>query len=199
MDRHLAWFNEKAAVWDSIATPETKEILHQIVQELRIAPGSTVLDVACGTGILLRWLARAAGPAGRVVAVDFSPEMILRARAKEFPATVETLTADVHRLPFTGGSFDEVICNSAFPHFTDQPRAMREMARVLKKSGRLTICHPSPREKLNTFHKNLDGAVSGDMLPPDEEMEQMAIAAGLERVKIEDGPDRYIFTAHRTS
>lgn len=123
--------------------------------------------------------------------------MISRARAKGFPNTVEVLVADVHQLPFADGAFDEVVCNSAFPQFTDQPRAMREMARVLKNGGRLTICHPFPREELNAFHKNLGGAVGGNILPPAEEMEQMAGAAGLERVKIEDCPDRYVFTAYR--
>jgi ubiquinone/menaquinone biosynthesis C-methylase UbiE len=197
LDKHLVWFNEKAVVWEGIATEETKEKLRRIVQELKIAPGSTVLDGACGTGSLLRWLARGVAPGGRVAAMDFSPEMISRARAKRFPSTVELLVADVHQLPFAGGAFDEVVCNSAFPHFTDNPRAMREMARVLKKGGRLTICHPSPRDELNVFHKNLGGAVGGDMLPPADEMEQMAGAAGLERAAIEDGPDRYVFTAYR--
>lgn len=193
---HLQWFNEKAATWDNIATEQTRQRLYRIVQSLHISPGSRILDVATGTGILLPWLLAAAGPTGRVTAIDFAPRMIAEAQ-KKHPQGVQLLVADVHHLPFADRSFDEVICNSAFPHFTDQPRAMREMARVLVAGGRLTICHPAPRQELNEFHRRLGGVVGNDMLPDTAAMQEMARAAGLVQTTITDGPEIYLFTAFR--
>ncbi|KJS18331.1 MAG: ubiquinone biosynthesis protein UbiE [Peptococcaceae bacterium BRH_c4b] len=194
MQDHLSWFNEKASIWDTVATEETRRRLHEVILSLGIAVNSTVLDVATGTGLLIPWLREAAGPGGRLVAIDFSPEMIVRARAK-FPDGVEFLVADVHSIDFQDNTFDEVICNSAFPHFANKTQAMAEMARVLKKGGRLTICHPATREELNEFHSKLGGTVGGDMLPPDYEMSAMAEAAGLIGTAIVDGPEYYVLTA----
>ncbi len=193
---HLAWFNEKAAIWDSVAMEETRRRLKEVILSLNISSNSTVLDVATGTGLLLPWLKEAVKPAGRLVAFDFSPEMIARAREK-CPDDIEFLVADVHSLELTDNTFDEVICNSAFPHFTDKPRAIAEMSRVLKKGGRLTICNPAPRDELNEFHKNLGGTVSQDMLPPADEMTAMAEDAGLVGIEIVDGPETYVLIARK--
>lgn len=193
---HLEWFNEKAAIWDTIATKRTLGLLYNVIQSLNIANNSSVLDVATGTGILVPWLLEAVGPGGRLVAFDFSPEMIARAKSK-YNSGVEFMVVDVHSLPLKNDTFDEVICNSAFPHFTDKPWAMAEMSRVLKLGGRLTICHSASREELNEFHKNMGGAVGNDMLPPDNEMRAMALAVNLTAVKILDGPDTYVMTARK--
>lgn len=189
---HLEWFNEKASIWDTIATDRTRSLLKEIIQRLRIAEGSSVLDVATGTGILTPWLMEAVGPGGRLVALDFSPEMI--ARAKEKFGHIESMVADVHDIPIKNEAFDEVICNSAFPHFTDQRLAMAEMVRVLRTGGRLTLCHPATREELNEFHKNLGGVVGADMLPCDDEVKAMAASAGLKKIVIADGPHSYVMT-----
>lgn len=190
---HLEWFNEKASIWDTIATDQTRGFLKGIIQSLKISEGVSVLDVATGTGILIPWLMDAVGPGGKLAALDFAPEMIARVREKF--EHIESMVADVQNLPIENEVFDEVICNSAFPHFSDKPLAMAEMARVLKTGGRLTICHPATREELNEFHKNLGGVVGGDMLPIDDEMKSMATSAGLKDIVITDGPYTYVMTA----
>jgi len=52
------------------------------IELLRLAPGDTVLDAACGTGAVLEALSRAVGPAGRVIGVELSPQMIAQARGR---------------------------------------------------------------------------------------------------------------------
>ncbi|MDO9574091.1 MAG: methyltransferase domain-containing protein [Candidatus Contubernalis sp.] len=89
----------------------------------------------------------------------------------------------------------EVVCNSAFPHCDNKPGAMLEMARVLKRGGRLSIFHPGIRKEINHFHRQLDAPVSGDYLPSDEEITAMAQAAGLKDISITDGPRYYLMTA----
>ncbi|WP_256218700.1 class I SAM-dependent methyltransferase [Neomoorella thermoacetica] len=58
-------------------------------------------------------------------------------------------------MPYPDATFDEVICNSAFPHFPHKLKALKEMARVLKTGGRVIICHTAARETINNLHKSL--------------------------------------------
>lgn len=191
-----AWFNNLAGDWDSMMDKEKNKVLEEIINGLEIAPGSVILDVGTGTGLLVPWLVQAASPGGKVVALDYAAEMVARARAK-FGHLATFLVADVHTLGFPGESYDLVVCNAAFPHFADKPRAMAEMGRVLKEGGRLYVIHAVTREELNRFHAGLDGPVSGDMLPGDQEMAALARSAGLGDVDIQDGPRYYIMSARK--
>ena len=198
LDKHKTWFNEKAAVWDSVVLQEERcQRLHDIIKNLGIQDNTMVLDVGTGTGVLIPWLMEAVGLGGKIVAVDFAEEMIERALAKNFGSGVKFFSADVHKLPLENDLFDEVVCNSAFPHFHNQQLAMQEMARVLKPGGRLTICHPAPREELNNFHRNLGGVVANDMLPAGEEMVLMANRSGITDVELKDGPQTYLLTGRK--
>ncbi len=190
------WFNNLATKWDTLMTAGKEEILQDILGKLAIPENGAVLDVGTGTGVLVPWLREAVGPGGKLVAFDYAGEMIDRAMVK-FGKQAEFLVADVHSLNFPEETFDRVICNSAFPHFSDKPRAMAEMSRVLKRGGFLYIMHASPREALNRFHSSLDGPVSGDMLPDEQEMAGLSEAAGLEDIDIKDGPVFYLLSARK--
>lgn len=95
---------------------------------LRIGRGSTVLDVACGTGDLCRDLtARGAIPVG----VDFSDGMLANART-----TAPLVRADALRLPAADASVDGVVCGFALRNFVDLDAHFREAARVLRPGHR---------------------------------------------------------------
>lgn len=105
-----------------------------------ISQGDQVLDVACGPGVATRPAARMAGPAGRVVGVDSDPGMIAVARAAsadDESVRLEWRCASAQGLPFEDKSFDVVLCLQGLQFFPDRICALREMARVLKSSGRL--------------------------------------------------------------
>lgn len=193
---HRDYFNRMASRWDDLVTEETRERLRKIVTELNIRPGSAVLDVGTGTGVLLPFLLESLGPRGRVVALDVAEEMLAAARAK-MGDRVEYLCADITRTPLEGSSFDEIICNSCFPHLVDKLAALREMARLLKPGGRLVICHPMSREALNELHRSIGGVVANDMLPAEEEMRDLCQKAGLVQVSITNLPEKYLLTAFK--
>jgi len=189
---HREYFNSKAAIWDSLATPEERDKLESIIKGLNLSPGGTVLDVGCGTGILIPYLLAAVGPAGRVAALDIAETMLKQAKSKGFPANVAFICADVMGIPFPAATFDEVICNSAFPHFPQKPEALKEMARVTKPGGRVIICHPAARETINNLHSSLGGVVAGDQIPSRKEMVALLAAAGLVNIEVNGGPDYYL-------
>lgn len=103
----------------------------------QIRPGQRVLDVACGTGILAREIARRIGSAGRVVGIDPGPGMI--AVAKQLAPAIEWRAGVAESLPFPDQSFDAVVSQFGLMFFTDRRQALREMFRVLAPGGRLAV------------------------------------------------------------
>jgi ubiquinone/menaquinone biosynthesis C-methylase UbiE len=105
-----------------------------------LGAGDRFLDVGCGTGAAVRV---AAGTVERAVGVDISTGMIERAR--ELAAdlgNVELVVGDSEQLPFHDDTFTAVMCSSSFHHYPDPAQALREMARVLVRGGRLVIAEP---------------------------------------------------------
>jgi demethylmenaquinone methyltransferase / 2-methoxy-6-polyprenyl-1,4-benzoquinol methylase len=98
-----------------------------MVAGLGLEPGSTVLDLAAGTGQISRCLA---GQGHTVIACDQSPEMIARGR---FPGPIVQATAE--RLPFATGSLDGVTFGYLLRYVDDVAACMSEVARVLRPGG----------------------------------------------------------------
>ena len=108
-----------------------------------IALGEAVLDLGCGTGFDALVAAQLVGPAGRVVGIDLSPEMLAVARAGRAGtgfAQVGFAEAQVEALPFPDAAFDVVLSNGVLNLVPDKPCAVREIFRVLRPGGRLQAC-----------------------------------------------------------
>ena len=192
---HREFFDQAAVEWDALEVEETQTRLREIVTGFGIEPGSAVLDVGSGTGVLLPLLLEATDGEGQIVALDFSGEMLSRAQAKGHP--VACVQGDAQRLPFPAETFDWVICNAVFPHFPDKRRALDEASRVLREGGRLVICHTASRQTINEFHHSVGGVVARDTIPDEKVMRQLLRAAGLGEVRVWDEPDRYLALGQR--
>ncbi|GAA2131141.1 methyltransferase domain-containing protein [Kitasatospora kazusensis] len=107
-----------------------------LLAELR--PGQALLDVGCGPGTITADLAELVGPAGRVVAVDTSAEVLAQAAgyvAGRGLSQVVFEAADVFRLPYRDGEFDVVHAHQVLQHVADPVSALREMRRVTAPGG----------------------------------------------------------------
>lgn len=191
------YFDQLAPNWDKELTRERLNCLGNIVKELGIKPGYYVLDIGSGTGVLLPFLIAELGDEGKIIALDFSAEMLVQAQAKNFPPVVGFAQADVLNMPLPDNSADLAICNSAFPHFGDKARALKEITRMLRTNGRLVICHTMSREMLNRFHQSIGGIVAGDLLPDESQLRGLIKQAGLTVTHFEDGPERYLVIAEK--
>ena len=98
--------------------------------------GHTVLDVACGTGVVAAAAAERVGPSGAVTGVDINPGMIAVAARTQ---GVRWAQADAARLPFPDGGFDRVLCQAGLQFVPDRLGALREMRRVLRPGGRVAL------------------------------------------------------------
>jgi ubiquinone/menaquinone biosynthesis C-methylase UbiE len=193
------YFDQLAPTWDKELTPERLKCLGNIVKKLGIKPGYYVLDIGSGTGVLLPFLITELSDEGKIIALDFSAEMLGQAKAKNFPPMVGFAQADVLAIPLADNSVDLAICNSVFPHFNDKVKALKEIARVLKNNGRLVICHTMSRAMINQLHQSAGGIVASDLLPDEFQLRRLVKQAGLKITHFEDRPERYLVIAEKSA
>jgi len=153
-----------------------------------------VLEVGCGTGGITAWLAGRVAP-GHVTAIDFSPNMVERARRKHPDADVRC--RDVCRDDLGRAAYDVVLCYHSFPHFRDQRRAAQAMARALRPGGRLVVLHLSGAARINALHDDLGGEVGGDHLPDAAGWDALLGQAGLRKVTCHDRDDLFLLIAEK--
>ena len=113
-------------------------IIRQLIDSI---PPGRVLDAACGTGHYARYLSER----GHAVSgVDLSPEMIEKARANT--PGVEFRSGSLEALPFSGQTFDLVMCGLALTHLPEISKAVSGIGRVLKVGGTAVIADHHPME-----------------------------------------------------
>jgi arsenite methyltransferase len=108
----------------------------------RIREGECVVDLGSGAGFDCFLAAKRVGPAGRVIGVDMTPEMLTRARSnaeKGGYTNVEFRLGEIEHLPVADGTADLVISNCVINLSPDKPSVFAEACRILKPGGRLLV------------------------------------------------------------
>jgi SAM-dependent methyltransferase len=129
--------------YDEILVPRLFDPWAEVLLDaVGVAPGSRVLDVACGPGTVARLAAVRVGPSGHVAACDLSPAMLAVAQAKApltgaAPITYQQCPAD--DLEADDEGFDVVLCQQGLQFFPDRVGALTEMRRALKPGGRAGV------------------------------------------------------------
>lgn len=142
IDRARRYYDGFAATYE--AHRDGRGRYHDLLDALEVdfcAPwvrDRSVLEVGCGTGLLLR---RFAALAREAVGVDLSPGMLAHARARG----LSVVEGDAAALPFPDGRFDAAVSFKTLPHVPDLRRALAEMARVVRPGGALVIEVYNPR------------------------------------------------------
>jgi SAM-dependent methyltransferase len=118
-----------------------------------------VLEIAAGTGVVTRHLARALPQESSIVATDLSQPMLDQAAAIETSRAVEWRQADAMQLPFQEGAFDAVVCQFGVMFFPGKAKAFSEARRVLRPGGHL-IFNAWDRIEENEFPDTVNRAVA---------------------------------------
>lgn len=116
----------------------------QLMAWLDPQPGETVLDVGCGRGAAISYIASQVGPGGRAVGMDRLPGYLAGPRPPGAPvgsADPLGVCGDGQALPFVDESFDAILCVNVLEAMLDRPRAIAEMRRVLRPGGRILLAH----------------------------------------------------------
>ena len=153
-----------------------------------LKPGETVLDLGSGAGLDAFLAAQRVGPTGKAIGVDMTPEMLEKARANAVTfrersglANVEFLEGQIEAIPLPDASVDVVLSNCVLNLSPDQAQVWKEIARVLRPGGRVSISdmvllRPLP-EAVRRDLEALVGCIAGAALKAD--LEHMIRDAGL--------------------
>jgi arsenite methyltransferase len=137
---------------------------------LGLAPGETVLDLGSGAGADVFLAAQQVGPSGKVYGLDMTPEMLDLARKGQAELglqNVEFMQGEMENIPLPERSVDAVVSNCVISLVTDKDRVFREIFRVMRPGGRMSISDivstdvlpPAIRDDLNLWLGCLGGAL----------------------------------------
>jgi SAM-dependent methyltransferase len=132
-------FTRQAVPFATAPGIRDEEALHLLVEAAGVRPDDTVLDVACGPGLVAAAFARVAR---HVTGIDVTPAMIERARVHQREQGLTNMAwrvGDVRPLPYPDRSFSVVVTRFTFHHFQDPLAVLREMARVAARPGRVVV------------------------------------------------------------
>ena len=118
-----------------------EEERRRMVEDLGLSPGDRVLDSASGPGLWSRLFAEKVHPSGRVVGLDFSPDLVEHARTtlKEDPLeeVIDLVLGEFGWLPFARGTFDVVFLGNCFCYVSDVPGVLERHKHVTRTGGRV--------------------------------------------------------------
>ena len=163
-----------------------------------VSKGDSVLDVGCGTGILLPYLLEMYPQAACMVEFDFAEAMLAENARKFSDNRVWRICGDVQNLPFVGPSLDLVLCFSVLPHLGDTVSAVGKLYKALRPKGVLTVGHMTASKELNEFHGSLNGPIMHDKLLPAGELGEILRRLGA-AVVCEEEADWYFVRAEKES
>lgn len=164
----IKFFDHCAPFWDEKAALDHNKI-NIILNNANVTAGSRVLDVACGTGILIpEYLKR---NVSSVTAVDISPNMLSIAQKKYPQSNISFICDDIQSVKFND-KFDSIVIYNAFPHFPNPSALISHLSKQLACDGFLTVAHGSSRNNINSHHNKAASSVS-IKLPTAEELAEL--------------------------
>ena len=160
----VEFFDRCAPTWDAEMI-KSDEIIGKILDNAEIAADMDILDVACGTGVMIPYYLQRG--VASVTGIDISPEMAKLAAEKfrEDPR-VQVICGDVEEARFDR-KFDRIVVYNAFPHFPDPRQLIKTLSGMLKEGGRLTVAHGMSREAIDNHHKGAASQVSNGLMSAD--------------------------------
>ncbi|MEA2737785.1 MAG: arsenite methyltransferase, partial [Acetobacteraceae bacterium] len=157
-------------------------------------PGETVIDLGSGAGFDCFLAARAVGPAGRVIGVDMTHEMLAKARANAVligAANAEFRLGELEHLPVADNTADVILSNCVINLVPDKQQVFREAFRVLKPGGRLAISDVVSTAPLSAELRGDTDLICGCVVgaAPAAQIETWLAAAGFEQIKVAVKPE----------
>jgi ubiquinone/menaquinone biosynthesis C-methylase UbiE len=198
------FFNDSAEAWlDTFyKNPESgrhdlhKKAFDRLFSLVTLKPGDHVLDVGCGSGVLVPMVLKRITQSGILHELDFAEKMIEANRSFHKEENLRFIVADVAEAPIEDESCDTILCFASFPHFHDKERAMRTLSRILKRNGTLVVAHFDSSEGIKKHHESCH-AVMHDHLPCQAEMRALFQQVALGIDLFIDEPGFYCVTANK--
>ncbi len=176
---HLEYKQRNMKIWNEVAPRYHKrwasvnkgpfQSTKKLVELVNINKGDTVLDVACGTGVVTNEIQKKIGRSGYVVGVDTSRTAIKIAKKwNSKKSNINFVNTDAEKFYFSK-KFDVVTCQYALFFFPNAQRALKNMKNSLKKSGNIGISVHGSKDTVPFFSNIIDSVTKyiSDYIPPD--------------------------------
>jgi ubiquinone/menaquinone biosynthesis C-methylase UbiE len=193
-------WQQKAAVYDAFAGQMTRVAARPLLEAVAARPGMRILDVCCGPGY---GAGEAVSRGLTAIGIDIAPAMVEEAR-RRFPAALFK-EGDAEALEFADASFDAAICAFGILHLPEPEKAISEVFRILRPSGRYAFtvwCGPEKADLISLALKAMTAHARMDVpLPPAPSMFAFSNPAtstaaleraGFQEVSSEQLPIRYV-------
>ncbi len=195
MNKEQQYFDQLAERWDELRATNPSKI-RRLVNMADFGAGDRVLDIGCGTGILVSYVKKIIGDTGRITAVDFSANMIAKAKEKhKHQKGVLFLAADIMDLHHDE-TFNKIVCFNFFPHVSDKQSFLIKLRGMLADAGSLVIMHDISRDTVNGIHEDSD-VVKNDRLPQGEKTAEMLENLSYLVMDVVDNDEVYFIRACR--
>lgn len=152
----VAQFTRWAQPFAALPIHSEADGLARTLAAAAIEPHMSVLDVACGPGIVA---CAAARHASHVTGIDLTPAMIEQAQRRQQATGLGNLDWHVGNacaLPFNDGAFDVVLTRYSFHHLPEAKVALREMKRVCRPGGRLVVIDATPSPESQAAYDRME-------------------------------------------
>ena len=139
----------------------------KLVELVKINKGDSVLDVACGTGVVTNEIQKKIGKSGYVIGIDTSSTAIKIAKKWNNKSNMNFVNIDAEKFSFSK-KFDVVTCQYALFFFPNAQKALKNMKNSLKESGSIGISVHGGKDKVPFFSSIIDSVTKyiPDYIPP---------------------------------
>lgn len=178
MDKNevIKFFDIHSKTWDENMEKDDSK-MNEILDAAKVSSGKSVLDIACGTGVMIDYYVER--NASKVTGVDISSKMIEIARNKFRKYNfIDFLCEDAEKYNFNN-QYDCVMVFNAFPHFPNPETLIKNLAKAVKSGGTITVAHDRGRKDLDNHHKSVQASKISNGLISENELERIFKAAGL--------------------
>ena len=167
----IDFFDKAAFTWDDEMIKDNL-VIDEIFNNAKIIRGNTILDVACGTGVIIPdYIKR---EVKKVTAIDISPKMIEIAKHKFSDAgNIHFICGDVNNYNFDN-KFDRIMIYNAFPHFKNPEETIKVLSELLSSDGILSIAHGMSKKQIDRIHESGASDVSIKLMETSELAEIMS-------------------------
>ncbi len=189
----IRFFDKLSSEWDSGLEPNDVK-MKVILDTAGVKSGDCVLDIACGTGVMIDYyLAR---NVSAVTGIDISKGMAEIAEKKYAGnERVTIICGDAESYSFSS-QYDRCVIFNAFPHFCSPQSLFENLYKVIRKGGTLTVAHDWGRKEIDRRHKDSASSVSNGLMSADE-LEKIFLSCGFSDITKSDEDEIYIVSGKK--
>ncbi len=188
----IRFFDNIAATWDENEVLSLPPKVRYILSRCGIKKGDRVLDLGTGTGVLIPYIIELTGETGHITAVDFSRNMLMRAKDKYGNPghQIDFLQADFENEPIEG-RFNVIMLYCVYPHLHKPTETLKRLIKEnLAPDGSIYIAFPSDEHFINSIHA--EKKADHDHLPSPAHLARRLSTFGISATVIGTRPDVYL-------